>query len=265
MILGPKFYQELNHLPSWKQSLFALVLAHRQYYNLVFLSQNDADLHLGTPEFRRVLEGLWQFHQDKFNHIDLQELYEVYRPFSLLEREDAGDDLSVPERLALNAAISLSQACTAVVEHCGEEARLASLSSEADLLLRAEQSGESLSEEEFRELDYVDYEAAFQVELYEILSHAARGPELIERLLGRLFIDGEAVSNLGLDPELKHERRHFLFRPVPETRSARAVKTTAKSPVKAGREQVQPYGRTAVRKSAQPRVFSSSKKPYHGR
>ena len=71
-LFGEKFYPTLNKLSPWRQSLFALVLAHRQFPN--FELWVDTVKHKGKAEYNFALKKLWEYHLDKFNHIDLEKV-----------------------------------------------------------------------------------------------------------------------------------------------------------------------------------------------
>ena len=71
MLFGEKFYPLLNKMPAWRHSLFALVLATRQYPN--FALWCEVKEVQGKTQYLNALKACWHFHYDKFNHVDLSE------------------------------------------------------------------------------------------------------------------------------------------------------------------------------------------------
>ena len=100
-LFGEKFYPTLNKLSPWRQSLFALVLAHRQFPN--FELWVDTVNHKGKAEYNFALKKLWEYHLDKFNHIDLEKVLDVFDPF-VPDPDKDGDSLGT--LFALDAAAS---------------------------------------------------------------------------------------------------------------------------------------------------------------
>lgn len=196
MIFGDKFYSMLGKLSPWRQSLFALVLAQRQYANYTLWC--DVTEHKdGKAAFNNALKQLWDFHQDKYNNIDLEEVVASFEPFVLDEEKD---DLNLGDLFALDATLSLTAACDAILMHEGDEAEMASKASMGGVLRRVEQdTEEDLTDEEFRELDCVDAEVNFQVDLMMKLSEGKRCPELTVELIKLALKDGE--SNIGIPLE----------------------------------------------------------------
>ena len=196
MIFGEKFYPILCKLSPWRQSLFALVLAQRQYPNYALWCDVN-DVKGGKKMFSKTLDTMWQFHQDKFNHIDLEETLDELEPYLL---DDEKQELSVGDLFSLDATIALSASVLAIVMHEGEEALMASKASLAGVVRKIEQESDSdFSDEELREIKEVDDEVNFQVELLELLKDAKRDASLSAKLKKLGLNDG--VSNIGLTLE----------------------------------------------------------------
>lgn len=196
MIFGEKFYPSLRRMTPWRQSLFALTLAQRQFPNYIFNASFHEDR--GVSEFNYCLKKLWEFHQEKFNHIDLEETLNVYLPFApALEQEDFNQG----ELYALDASLSLIAAYDAIVMHEGNEAEIASRSSISSVIRvvesYAEDEGHELTEDEIREVEIVDNEVNFQVSLFELLKSAKREKDLVHNLI-KIALK-EDVSNIGID------------------------------------------------------------------
>ncbi len=196
MIFGEKFYPALRRLSPWRQSLFALVLAQRQLANVALY----ADLHEDKPlssGFVHLLKLMWQYHQDKQNHLDIKGAalsFEKLRP-KIDDDSSEGSDLGV--QAAFDACTCLLASCAAVYERDGSEAQSASKSSLGSVLRYVDaDSPELLDEEELRELEIVDKEVSFQVELMELVGKAAREPDLV-RFLIKLSLK-DRLSNIGI-------------------------------------------------------------------
>ena len=65
VLFGEKFYPLLNKMPAWRHSLFALVLATRQYPN--FALWCEVKEVQGKTQYLNALKACWHFHYDKFN------------------------------------------------------------------------------------------------------------------------------------------------------------------------------------------------------
>lgn len=192
MIFGERFYPMLGKLSPWRQSLFALSLAQRQLPN--FLLWCELREQKGTAGiFLKALNELWQFHEDKFNHIDLEELVGSVEPFI---PEGDPEELSVGDLFGLDALITFSAACDAVILHEGNEAEIASRTSLGGVVRSVEEKNGPLDDEALRENPLVDAEVNFQVELLELLSHAKRSAELTENL--KVIAGNGGVSNIGI-------------------------------------------------------------------
>ena len=157
MIFGEKYYKILSKLSPWRQSLFALVLAQRQYANYVLWCEVN-DVKGGPKAYDKTLKSLWDFHSDKFNHIDLEKVLEEFEPYLL---DDEKMELSVGDLFSLDATLSLSAAVLA---------EMASRASLSGVVRKLEQESDTeLSDEELRNTPEVDGEVNFQIELLEIL------------------------------------------------------------------------------------------------
>ncbi len=214
-MFGERFYPLLAKLSPWKQSLFALALAQRQFANYWFWS-NLSQADRGSAEYNFCLKKLWQYHQDKFNHVDLEEALAVFSPFAPdLEKEEDPEDPSTGTLLALDASLCLTAACDAVIMHEGNEAEIASRSSLAAAVLAAQQQSEEyLDEEALREHALVDNEVNFQVSLLELLIKAQRDPSLVQLILKTALKDG--CSNIGISFDDKAGVEHdFDYYAIP--------------------------------------------------
>ena len=125
MIFGEKYYQLLKKLSPWRQSLFALVLAQRQFPNYALWCEVN-EVKGGKNAYQKTLDTLWNFHSDKFNEIDLEKTLDEFEPYLL---DDEKNDLSVGDLFSLDATISLSASILAIILHEGEEAEMASRAS----------------------------------------------------------------------------------------------------------------------------------------
>lgn len=193
MIFGEKFYSMLSKLSPWRQSLFALVLAQRQYANYALWCEIN-DVKGGVKAYQKTLKALWDFHTDKFNHIDLEKVLEEFEPYLL---DEDVNELSVGDLFSLDATLSLSAAALAIILHEGEEAEMASKASLSGVIRKLEQESDRyLSDEELRDTDEVDAEVNFQVELYELLEKSNRSEELSKKLY-EISLNG-GFSNIGL-------------------------------------------------------------------
>ncbi len=193
MIFGEKYYQLLKKLSPWRQSLFALVLAQRQFPNYALWCEVN-EVKGGKNAYQKTLDTLWNFHTDKFNEIDLEKTLDEFEPYLL---DDEKNDLSVGDLFSLDATISLSASILAIILHEGEEAEMASRASLSGVVRKIEQElGAEFSDEELRDMETVDNEVNFQVELLELLQNANRSSELTYKLK-QLGLN-EGISNIGL-------------------------------------------------------------------
>ena len=196
MIFGEKYYGMLKKLSPWRQSLFSLVLAQRQYPNYALWCEVNA-VKGWAKAYQKTLNPLWEFHKDKFNTIDLEKVLDEFEPYLL---DDEKNDLSVGDLFSLDATLSLSSSILAIIMHEGEEAEMASRASLSGVIRQIEQSSDcEYTDEELREMESVDNEVNFQIELYELLEKSKREPSLVDKLY-KLSLNG-GVSNIGLSLE----------------------------------------------------------------
>lgn len=196
MIFGEKYYGMLKKLSPWRQSLFSLVLAQRQYPNYALWCEVN-EVKWGAKAYQKTLNSLWEFHKDKFNTIDLEKVLDEFEPYLL---DDEKNDLSVGDLFSLDATLSLSSSILAIIMHEGEEAEMASRASLSGVIRQIEQSSDrEYTDEELREMKSVDNEVNFQIELYELLEKSKREPSLVDKLY-KLSLNG-GVSNIGLSLE----------------------------------------------------------------
>ena len=196
MIFGEKYYGMLKKLSPWRQSLFSLVLAQRQYPNYALWCEVN-EVNGGAKAYQKTLNTLWEFHKDKFNTIDLEKVLDEFEPYLL---DDEKNDLSVGDLFSLDATLSLSSSILAIIMHEGEEAEMASRASLSGVIRQIEQSSDrEYTDEELREMESVDNEVNFQIELYELLEKSKREPSLVDKLY-KLSLNG-GVSNIGLSLE----------------------------------------------------------------
>lgn len=194
MIFGERFYPMLGRLSPWRQSLFALVLAERQLPNFQVWCELENNLPL-KELYENSLKQLWEFHSDKFNHIDLEKIVDAFEKDPLLS-DESRDTENLGSLYALDALLTLLSACDAVILHEGDEAEIASKVSLGGVVRRIEQEGEDLSEEQLRETELVDGEVNFQVDLMERLEKGRRSPELTQSL--RQLAHASQGSNIGI-------------------------------------------------------------------
>lgn len=201
-MFGEKFYPTLNKLSPWKQSLFALCLAQRQFANYLLWAELTAEGR-GISEYNHALKQLWAYHQDKFNHIDLTRVLQTFEPFAPdLDKEEDPSDPKTGSLLALDASLCLTAAFDGIIMHEGDEAEIASKASLAAVVLAVQnQSEELLGEDELRDTALVDEEVNFQVSVLELLIKGQRELELVQLLLKTSLKDG--CSNIGIELEDK--------------------------------------------------------------
>ena len=117
MIFGEKYFDLLKKLSPWRQSLFALVLAQRQFANYALWCDVNK-IKGGKKAYQKTLDTMWEFHQDKFNTIDLEKVLDEFEPYLL---DDEKDDLSVGDLFSLDATLSISarNGITCFIKWCG--------------------------------------------------------------------------------------------------------------------------------------------------
>ena len=196
MIFGEKYFDLLKKLSPWRQSLFALVLAQRQFANYALWCDVN-EIKGGKKAYQKTLDTMWEFHQDKFNTIDLEKVLDEFEPYLL---DDEKDDLSVGDLFSLDATLSISASILAIIMHEGEEAEMASRASLSGVVRKIEQeTSQEYSDEELREMEAVDNEVNFQVELLELLQDAKREPSLVKKCF-ELGVN-QGISNIGVSLE----------------------------------------------------------------
>ncbi len=196
MIFGDKFFVMLKELSPWRQSLFALALAQRQFPNYALWCDVN-DVRGGRKAFAQTLDLMWEFHTDKFNHIDLEKLLDDFEPYLLNDEEQ---DLSVGDLYSLDATLSLSASVLAVILHEGEEAEMACRASLGGVVRKIEQEeNDEFSDEELREMPAVDEEVSFQVEILNLIRNTPRSEELTLKV--KKMALGDGLSNIGLSLE----------------------------------------------------------------
>ncbi len=196
MIFGDKFFLMLRDLSPWRQSLFALVLAQRQYPNYALWCDVN-NVRGGKKAYAQTLDTMWEFHTDKFNHIDLEKLLDDFEPYLLKDEEK---NLSVGDLYSLDATLSLSAAILAIILHEGEEAEMACRASLGGVVRKIEQDEDAeFSDEQLREMPSVDDEVSFQVEVLNQINNSPRSKDLTLKLKKMALRDG--LSNIGLSLE----------------------------------------------------------------
>ncbi len=223
-MFGERFYPLLQRLSPWKQSLFALALAQRQLAHFCLWGALNGKDQAGG-QFAACLKQLWYYHQDKFNHIDIESALQAFEPLvPNLEHEPNPDDPSTGTLLATDAAICLTAAGDAIIMHEGNEAEIASRASLSAAILAAQQRSESfLDEEALREQAEVDAEVNFQVSVLELLIKAKREPNLVQLILKSSLKDG--CSNIGLSLETDAPWLHASYYQLPLAALQEAAKT----------------------------------------
>lgn len=194
MLLGPKFYTRLERLTVWRHSLFALVLATRQYPQFALWTEiNDKQ---GKSQYLQALKQCWEYHYDKFNHIDLTAAWEQLEPFLPLELEEysEGDSFAFDTAVMINAALD----CIPLNSKEGKEASNASMAS-AIRLCELRHPEQAQDEESLLELPEIEAELDYQVELLELVSKPRSG-ENIKALLDLALRDH--CSGIGLENPL---------------------------------------------------------------
>lgn len=186
-------------MTNWRQSLFALVLATRQYPN--FELWTEVEQRQGANEFKHVLQQCWEYHFDKFNHIDLTEAFELIAPYIPESEQDDGDLSNEGARFAFDAAIMLNAALDAIILNTNNEAGIASKASMASVIRLCEHhyADEDLDEDQLIEKPEILAEIDFQVGLMELVQKP-RTPELIKEVLEYALKEG--TSNIGLEQKL---------------------------------------------------------------
>lgn len=207
VLFGSEFYARLEKMPAWRHSLFALVLATRQFPNFCLWASLHED-SLAPQLYLNALRQAWLFHADKFNHIDLVEIYEEvepHLPVELPEESAEGDAFAYDCGVLLDAALE-------GVPHNAKYGLDASTASMASVIRLCEHKypDKIQGEESLLELDEIGHELEFQVELLlKVLE-----PRTLENIreLFALAIESH-VSNIGLENPLTAADFPELFDP----------------------------------------------------
>lgn len=195
MIFGDKFYSYLKKLRPWQCSLFALILAERMRINYLLYCQMNNDRNHANL-YKDVLDKLWLYHTDKFNHVDLKLLNKALNKCM----PNLDDDTSFGASMASDAVATLLCAINAIVDRHGNEALQASDISEQSLIKFIElNEGTQLSDEELLEHQMMEEEIEFQVSLLDELRKDDRN--LLKPLKYRDQIRKSKVSNIGISLE----------------------------------------------------------------
>lgn len=197
MLFGEKFYPLLNKMPAWRHSLFALVLATRQYPN--FALWCEVKEVQGKTQYLNALKACWHFHYDKFNHVDLSAAFDEIAPFLPMELEEYSEG----DSFAFDAAVMLDTALSSVPDNA-KGALNASQASLASVIRYCEHAfpDNCATEEDLLDLTPIQAEMSFQIDLMEQVRQP-RSPENVVELC-RLALES-GCSNIGLESELTFE------------------------------------------------------------
>ena len=197
MLFGEKFYPLLNKMPAWRHSLFALVLATRQYPN--FALWCEVKEVQGKTQYLNALKACWHFHYDKFNHVDLSAAFDEIAPFLPMELEEYSEG----DSFAFDAAVMLDAALSSVPDNA-KGALNASQASLASVIRYCEHAfpDNCATEEDLLDLTPIQAEMSFQIDLMEQVRQPRSKENVIE--LCRLALES-GCSNIGLESELTFE------------------------------------------------------------
>ena len=197
VLFGEKFYPLLNKMPAWRHSLFALVLATRQYPN--FALWCEVKEVQGKTQYLNALKACWHFHYDKFNHVDLSAAFDEIAPFLPMELEEYSEG----DSFAFDAAVMLDAALSSVPDNA-KGALNASQASLASVIRYCEHAfpDNCATEEDLLDLTPIQAEMSFQIDLMEQVRQP-RSPENVIELC-RLALES-GCSNIGLESELTFE------------------------------------------------------------
>lgn len=197
MLFGEKFYPLLNKMPAWRHSLFALVLATRQYPN--FALWCEIKQVQGKAQYLNALKACWRFHYDKFNHIDLNDALDEIAPFLPMELEEYSEG----DSFAFDAAVMLDAALSSVPDNT-KGAVNASQASLASVIRYCEHAfpESCTNEDDLLELEPIQAEMGFQIDLMEMVK-APRSPQNVVALCQLALEDG--CSNIGLESDLSFD------------------------------------------------------------
>ena len=197
MLFGEKFYPLINKMPAWRHSLFALVLATRQYPN--FALWCEVKEVQGKTQYINALKACWHFHYDKFNHVDLSAAFDEIAPFLPMELEEYSEG----DSFAFDAAVMLDAALSSVPDNT-KGALNASQASLASVIRYCEHAfpDQCATEEDLLDLTPIQAEMSFQIELMEQV-RLPRSPQNVIELCRMALASG--CSNIGLESELSFE------------------------------------------------------------
>ena len=197
MLFGEKFYPLLNKMPAWRHSLFALVLATRQYPNFALWCELKETQ--GKAQYLNALKAAWRFHYDKFNHIDLSAAFDEIAPFLPMELEEYSEG----DSFAFDAAVMLDAALSSVPDN-SKGAINASQASLSSVIRYCEHAypDNCATEDDLLELPPIQAEMSFQIDLMEQV-RLPRSPENVIALCQLALESG--CSNIGLDNDLTFE------------------------------------------------------------
>ena len=161
MLFGSEFYAKLEKMPAWRHSLFSLVLATRQYPNFVLWAEINQNPQAAATYLNALRLG-WQFHADRFNHIDLMQVYEQVEPFLPLDLEDYSEG----DSFAYDCGVLIDAALEGIPLNAkyGRDASTASMAS-VIRLCELKHPEQAQDEESLLELDEINHELEYQVDL----------------------------------------------------------------------------------------------------
>lgn len=206
MLFGSEFYAKLEKMPAWRHSLFSLVLATRQYPNFVLWAEINQNPQAAATYLNALRLG-WQFHADRFNHIDLMQVYEQVEPFLPLDLEDYSEG----DSFAYDCGVLIDAALEGIPLNAkyGRDASTASMAS-VIRLCELKHPEQAQDEESLLELDEINHELEYQVDLLlKVLE--PRSLENIRELFAMALQDH--VSNIGLENTLSATDFSELFDP----------------------------------------------------
>ncbi len=194
-IFGDKFYKKLGGMSPWRQSLFALALAHRQSPNFM-LWASLAGRAGAAAAFAAALGKMWEYHLTPDNRVNLDLVLAGLEP-CFPETDDASP---FGAYAALDACFCLEQAIRAVTDHTGGEAEQASGASAGT----AARYLETVNETEYAAEDLYDEpvmraEMDFQVDMLEKIARAERSPGFCASI--REICLGLGCSGIGISAD----------------------------------------------------------------
>lgn len=208
VLLGDKFYAKLNKMTIWRQSLFALVLATRQYPNFALWTEIKAKPDPNANKaYLQALHTCWLYFADRFNHIDLLKASNELDPYISSDPNDQSNGYAYASDSSALICAALEGIPLGIAY--GFDASNASLASVIRLCenkypeiiqnidTEASPEEQAIKEEEaLLECEEIANELDFQVELLKKLSQP-RTLKLVRELL--TFALHEQSSNIGLE------------------------------------------------------------------